>query len=101
MTRDELSFLPERASTDTLAQLVMDLGAQLHMERQARLALQEALVRQGVIGAEAIDALAGDADFLAGARAELDRSMARLMRIMTEAGDRLGPLRAEAPEQEG
>jgi hypothetical protein len=101
MMRDELSFLSERTNVDTLAQLVMDLGAQLHVERQARLALEEALLRQGTLSAEAIEALAEDPDFLARARAELDRSMARLMRIMTEAGARFGPLRAEAPEQEG
>lgn len=101
MTRDELSFLSEKTSADTLAQLVMDLGAQLHVERQARLALEEALLRQGTLPAGAIEALAEDPDFLARARAELDRSMARLMRIMTEDGDRFGPLRAEAPGQEG
>ena len=99
MSRDELSFLTEATSADTLAQLVMDLGAQLHVERQARLALEEALLRQGVLSADAIDALAGDEAFLARARAELDRSMARLIRIMTEAGDRFGPLRDEAPEE--
>ncbi len=96
--RDEPSFLPEGgASADTLAALVMDLGAQLHVERQARLALQEALLRKGVVDAAAIDALAEDADFLAKARAGLDRSMARIMRILIEAGDRTGPLRAESP----
>lgn len=95
--RDELSFLPEGASADTLAALVMDLGAQLHVERQARLALQEALVRKGVLAAAEIEALAGDDAFLATARTGLDRSMARIMRILTEAGDRTGPLRAESP----
>jgi len=97
MSRDELSFLPERASADTLAQMIMDLGAQLHRERQARLALEEALLRQGAVSSEAIDALAADPAFLARARAELDGSIARLIRIMSEAGDRTGPLRAEAP----
>jgi hypothetical protein len=100
MSRDELSFLTEKTSADTLAQLVMDLGAQLHAERQARLALEEALVRQGVLAPAAIEALADDPAFLARARGELDRSMARLIRIMTEAGDRYGPLRDEAPDEE-
>ncbi|WP_306118920.1 MULTISPECIES: hypothetical protein [unclassified Roseitalea] len=101
MKRDELSFLSNQTDADTLGALVMDLGAQLHVERQARLALQEALVRQGAVSAEAIDALADDADFLARARAELDRSMARIMRIMVEAGDKMGPLRDEAPDAQG
>ena len=96
--KDELTFLPGGAGADTLAQLVMDLAAQLHVERQARLALQEALVRQGAVEAGAIEALAGDEAFLARAREGLDASLARLVRIMAETGDRTGPLRAEAPE---
>lgn len=100
MTRDELSFLDPAHSADTLAALVMDLGAQLHVERQARLALEETLLRRGLVAAPDIEALADDPEFLARARAGLDRSMARLMRILTEAGDRTGPLRAEAPATE-
>ena len=98
--RDEHVFIPERPGLDTLAQLVMDLSAQLHVERQARLALQEALMRRGAVTREEIDGLAGDADFLAEARAGLGRSMDRLVRIMTEAGDHMGPLRAESPTDE-
>lgn len=100
MSRDELTFLPPETATDTLAALVMDIGAQLHAERQARLALEEALIRRGVLDAGDIDALAEDPALLARARAGLDRSMARIMRILEEAGDRTGPLRPEAPEQE-
>jgi multidrug efflux pump subunit AcrA (membrane-fusion protein) len=96
-TRNELVFLTEGATNDTLAQLVMDLGAQLHQERQARLALEEALIRAGVLAEGATAALAEDAALLARARAGLDASMARIMRIMVEAGDRFGPLRDEAP----
>lgn len=97
MSLDELRFLPEGAAADTLAALVMDLAAQLHIERQARLALQTALERDGTVTAAAIDPLADDPAFLERARGELDRSMARLMRILKEAGDRTGPLRAESP----
>lgn len=96
MSRDELSFLGT-AQTDTLAGLVMDLAAQLHVERQRRMALEELLVREGLLSREAIEALAGDEAFLGQARAALDKSMARLIAIIGEAGDRTGPLRAEAP----
>ncbi|MCC6008581.1 MAG: hypothetical protein JJU40_13005 [Rhodobacteraceae bacterium] len=100
MSRDELSFLPPEGATDTLAALVMDLGAQLHAERQARLALEEALIRRGLLSVEEVAALAGDPALLARARDGLERSMARIMRILEEAGDRTGPLRAEAPATE-
>ena len=99
--RDELVFLTEPASADTLAQLVMDLGAQLHRERQSRLALEEALTRAGVLDEGAIEALHEDPELLARSRKGLDASMARLIRIMAEAGDRTGPLRGEAPKREG
>jgi hypothetical protein len=99
-TRNELAFLTDPAAVDTLAQLVMDIGAQVHQERQARLALEEALTRAGVLPVGAVAALAEDPALLARAREGLDASMARLMRIMVEAGDRFGPLRAEAPEKE-
>jgi len=98
--RDELAFLTAPASADTLAQLVMDLGAQLHRERHARLALEEALMRAGVLPAGAVEALEEDAGLLVKSRAALDASMARIIRIMAEAGDRTGPLRSEAPERE-
>lgn len=97
-TRNELVFLTDATTTDTLAQLVMDLGAQLHQERQARLALEEALTRAGVLPEGATAALAEDPALLARARTALDASMARMMRIMVEAGDRFGPLRDEAPQ---
>jgi hypothetical protein len=96
---DELTFFDD-AEDDVLAALVMDLAAQLHIERQRRLAMEELLVRSGTIDPAAIEALAGDADFQAKAGDALDRSQARLIRIITEHGDRTGPLRDEAPEIE-
>ena len=87
--RDEITFFDD-AEDDTLAALVMDLAAQLHIERQRRLALEEALTRAGIIADDAIEAMVNDAAFRA-------KSQARLMRIITEHGDRTGPLRDEAP----
>lgn len=97
--KPELDFLGA-ADTDTVAALVMDLAAQLHIERQRRMALETALVRAGLIDRAAIEGLAEDAGFLAEARAALDTSVRRSLRIMTEAGDHTGPLRAEAPAVE-
>ena len=96
---DELTFFDD-AEDDTLAALVMDLAAQLHIERQRRLALEEALTRSGAIDPAAIAALVDDAAFQAKTARALDKSQARLIRIITEHGDRTGPLRAEAPEIE-
>ncbi|MEQ9815591.1 MAG: hypothetical protein RLO50_22655 [Azospirillaceae bacterium] len=92
----ELRFF-EHGETDTLAQLVFDLAAQLHVERQRRLALETLLVRSGAVSETALEALVGDDAFLARSRDVLDRSLARLMRIVAEDGDRQGPLRAEDP----
>ncbi len=96
MTDDnaELIFFGDR-EVDRLAQLVFDLAAQLHIERQRRLALETLLVRSGAIKAADLAALADDRDFLAAARAELDELQRRLLNILIEAGDRLTPLREE------
>lgn len=96
---DELTFFDD-AEDDTLAALVMDLAAQLHIERHRRQALEAALIRSGVIDQAAIGSMANDAEFQAESTRALDRSQARLIRIITEHGDRTGPLRAEAPEVE-
>ena len=84
------------ASVDQVAAMVLELAAQLHVERQRRMALEALLVCQGVLDAAAPEAMAADEPFLAAARAELDASLRRLLRIMTETGDPSGPLRAEA-----
>ncbi|MGG5817428.1 hypothetical protein [Falsiroseomonas sp. HW251] len=83
-------------SPDRLASLLMELAAQLHAERQRRMALEDVLVRRGVIAREEIEALAGDAAFLESSQAALDANLRRLLRIMAEAGDARGPLRNEA-----
>jgi|GEM_PF-916580 len=100
VTKPELRFL-DTGEADTLAQLVFDLAAQLHVERQRRLALETLLVRSGAVSEAALEALAGDDAFLARSREALDRSLARLMRVVAEDGDRQGPLRAEDPTVAG
>ena len=84
------------ASIDQVAAMVLELGSQLHVERQRRMALEALLVRQGAIEPTALASLAADEAFLAEARSALDDSLRRLLRIMTETGDPRGPLRAEA-----
>jgi hypothetical protein len=77
-------------SNDTLAALVFELASQLHVERAQRIALQQALIDQGVLTAEALSL--GRAE----AQAALDMSMEKLLRIVLEAGEPATPLRAEA-----
>ena len=81
---------------DTLAALVMELAAQLHVERQRRLALEEALVARGVVDLDAIERTASDAAVAERGRAALDGSIRALLRVMTEGGDPKTPLRGEA-----
>jgi hypothetical protein len=83
-------------SVDQVAAMVLELASQLHVERQRRMALEAQLVRQGVLAVAAPEAMATDETFLGAARTELDASLRRLLRIVTETGDPSGPLRAEA-----
>ena len=92
----ELRFLAA-ADLDRLAALVFELSSQLHVERHRRMALEQALVAKVVLARGDLDALAEDRDFLDCARAEADASLRKLLRIITESGDRQGPLRPEAP----
>lgn len=95
--RDGEPRLLGAADIDRLAGLVFELCAQLHVERQQRMALERAVVARGVVAAADIARLAGDEGFLAEARAEADRSLRQLMRILAEDGGRKAPLRDEAP----
>ncbi|MBM3526064.1 MAG: hypothetical protein FJX57_24200 [Alphaproteobacteria bacterium] len=92
---DELKFLAA-GDLDRLAALVFELSSQLHVERHKRMALERALVAKGVLAESDLAALADDSSFLASARDEADRSLRKLLRILTEDGDRRTPLRNEA-----
>jgi hypothetical protein len=89
------TYLPA-ASIDQVAAMVLELASQLHVERQRRMALEAVLRQRGLLEPADAEALASDEAFLGSARAELDTSLRRLLRIMTEAGDPAGPLRGEA-----
>jgi hypothetical protein len=78
---------------DRLAGLVFELASQLHAERSHRLALERALERAGVIAPAALEAAAAEPALRDRARAEVEASVARLMRVVTESADPRAPLR--------
>ena len=80
---------------DQIAALIFELASQLHVERQRRIAIETQLARAALLDVEALDHAAGDAEVREKGRAELDQSLRRLLRIVTETGDPRGPLRAE------
>lgn len=85
-------FIP-MPDTDRLAGLVFELASQLHVERAQRLALEAALVRAGLIGADARERMLDDAECSRRTREALEESMSRLMRVLTERADPRTPLR--------
>jgi hypothetical protein len=87
------------SDVDTLAALVMELAAQLHVERQRRLALEQALAARGIVDIDALERAASDPAVAERGRAALDGSIRALLRIMTERGDPQTPLRGEAVGQ--
>jgi hypothetical protein len=80
---------------ERLAGLVFELASQLQVERSERVALELALERAGVLTPGAVAAVAGDAELRRRSRAELDRSIEKLLRVLTERADARGPLRGE------
>lgn len=94
MSATDLTFFQD-PDVDRAVGLVMELAAQLHVERQRRLALEQTLERRGLVEPGEIESLAEDDDLLARARTELERSMKQLMRVMTEDGSPEAPIRDE------
>lgn len=86
---------PIDLDTERLAGLIYELASQLHVERTQRIALELALERAGVIDEQKVATLAGDPALRERSTVALDRSMAKLMRIITESADSRSPLRAE------
>ena len=81
---------------DKTVGLVFELAAQLHVERQRRLALEKLLAEKCLITTAELEALAEDRLFVEMARDGLNESLRKLMRILTERGNEMSPLRAEA-----
>lgn len=81
---------------DRIVGLVMQLAADLHSAQARSRALEQLLVRQGVLPAGAVDDFAPDETEAAELDAARDAFIARLLQIMTEDGPSAHPLRGEA-----
>ena len=81
-----------------LAALIFELAAQLHVERTARLALQSALLAQGLLTDREIESIGEDARFKRRTSEAADRAVRRLLRTLLESRDERVPLRAESPK---
>jgi hypothetical protein len=87
----EITFFGDPA-VDLMAGLIFELAAQLHEERAALVALEAALVRAGVLGSTSVAEAARLPSARADASARLDRSVASLLRILSERDDARAPL---------
>ncbi len=85
-------------SNATLTALVFELASQLHIERSHRLALEAALTERGVLSRAELEAAAQGATARQLATAQADRSIRKLLRILSESPDMRVPLRSEAPK---
>ncbi|MFI2664220.1 hypothetical protein [Micromonospora carbonacea] len=90
----EWRFLAD-TQVDQLAVLVPELAGQLHVERARVSTLGHALLTAGVLDRAALDAAAGDSTLSERTGEQLDRSLAGLMRVLTEDDDARTPLRAD------
>jgi len=94
MSPAEPTYL-DKADPDRLAGLLFELAAQLHIERQKRMALEAALIARGVLEAKDVSDISEDPALLEAARDEVDRSIRSMLRVVMEDGDLKQPLRAE------
>lgn len=76
-----------------LAELVLELARQLHVERVRRLALEQHLADTGQLDAAGLERLLENPDFRRRAEAAADAGVAALVDIMTEPDDPRRPLR--------
>jgi 2-keto-3-deoxy-galactonokinase len=88
-------------ASSTLASLIFELASQLHIERTRRLALEAALASRGLVSGADIEAASERGDLRTEAAVAADRSIRKLLRILSESDDRHSPLRAEAPTAKG
>ena len=79
--------------TERLAGLIFELSSQLHAERMHRIALETALVQAGIIEPATLESLASDPAIRELGRREVNESVAKLMRVLTERDDARTPLR--------
>jgi hypothetical protein len=96
----EPRFFPD-PDLDRVVAMVMDLAAQLHVERLNRICLETVLLRQGVVTQEQLDALAIDQELADRSQQEVDRSLRELLAGLLERDDAAAPLRPIASVMEG
>ena len=80
-------------SLEQLTGLVFELASQLHVERVRRIALEAALEASGLLVSDAVESAAAQPQAKARASASFDRTMAGIMRVLTEDPDPRTPLR--------
>lgn len=76
-----------------LAALVLELAAQLHVERTRRLALETTLARLGIVGTAQIGATASDPAYRQQTAQLADEAVRGLLRVLSESPDERQPLR--------
>lgn len=94
---------PEFGKLDcaAVAALVLELAAQLHVERSRRLALEAALSERHVVEPKHVSAAGDTAEVRAATARAADDSVRRLLRVLSESPNQRAPLRAEAPRADG
>jgi hypothetical protein len=78
-----------------LVDLVLQLGTELHVTSQRVRALEMLLVRNGTLAPDAVDSFEPDTREKEHLDAARDQLMARILRIITEAGPAEHPLREQ------
>ena len=86
---------------ERLGALVFELASQLHIERTRRLALEAALADAGLVAAPAIERAGDGPAFREHAAQAADRSIRRLLAILSESTDERAPLRGEDDQAAG
>jgi hypothetical protein len=76
-----------------LFDLVLQLATELHVTSQRLRAVEALLVRDGVLGPDAVDGFVPSGDEQRILDHQRDELMARILRILTEAGPAEHPLR--------
>jgi hypothetical protein len=94
---------PEFGKLDgaAVAALVLELAAQLHVERTRRLALEAALSERGLLEPDQLEAAGEKGAVREAAARAADEAVRRLLRILAESSNERAPLRAEAPRSDG
>lgn len=89
---NEFTFFAD-PSVDRVVSFSWQLAQELQVARHRLTALEQLLVRKGVVAAGELDQLRPDADEAARLAESRDQFVARLMRVLTERDDAAMPMR--------